>query len=181
MRRQLVLQHPNGATHQLLQIPPADAHLVVTALVLIQAFCESLGIGFAVPPVGHILIRAAILSLAMDCRISSSLRRLARTTTEEAADCVPDGRADGYTTVVGIDQLLGRGRGMHQPIAYAAVEAIWPKRPEPPLVWACCTAGGCAAVLVLRDGCWGGVTLGRAGATVGRDGALRAGAAERPR
>ena len=63
---------------------------------------------------------------------------------------------------------------------YAAVEAIWPKSPDPPLCCpaggACCVvAGGAAAVLVGRDGCCGG----RVGAAVGREGALRAGV--RPR
>ena len=64
-------------------------------------------------------------------------------------------------------------------ITYAAVEAICPNSPEPPLccpaAGACCVAGGAAAVLVGRDGCCGG----RAGAAVGREGALRAGV--RPR
>ena len=71
---------------------------------------------------------------------------------------------------------------------YAAVEAIWPKRPgpweavcgglaaeAPPFVFA--FVGGWAAVAAPR--CWGGATVERcgAGAGVGREGALRAGVA----
>ena len=64
-------------------------------------------------------------------------------------------------------------------MTHAAVEAICPKSPDPPLAFAggsgcrAVVAGGWAAVLAARDGpCCGGVTLGRAGAGVGRLGAL---------
>jgi len=65
---------------------------------------------------------------------------------------------------------------------HAAVEAICPNNPGAcpcwagtPVCWA--VAGGLAAVVAARFGCCGGVTLGLFGATVGRVGALRAGAA----
>lgn len=59
-------------------------------------------------------------------------------------------------------------------MAYAAVLAIWPKRPEPPL-WAPAAAGGGAAragavVVEAERVCWGAARGGAAGA-VGRRGA----------
>ena len=59
---------------------------------------------------------------------------------------------------------------------YAAVLAIWPKRPEPcDCAGACCCMGGCAAVEAARCCCGG--AAGRAGAATGREGAEREGPA----
>ena len=72
-------------TYQLLQVPSADLHV---ALVLIHALRELLSINFAAscPPV-------ALRVLSLGCNgivVLRLLNGLARTTPEEATDCVAD-------------------------------------------------------------------------------------------
>jgi hypothetical protein len=136
-------------TYQLLKIPPANVHI---PLVLIHALGKRLR-----------RRRAVVAPLVvLSARVLSSLRnrRLGgRRPAKERADCVAEGVSDGGancdTAGEGVSpyslaSVDGQGRGR---TAYAAVVAIWPKRPGP---WEAVGAMGAAAA--------GGAAAGAEGA-----------------
>ena len=113
-------------TYQLLQIPAANLHI---ALVLIQTLSKLLRIRLTAPRTPAILLGLVALrsySVILWCLLSWS----AGSATEEAADGMADRRAYCNTTVsfrlVQIPEFSFWARG-----TYAAVLAIWPKRPGP--------------------------------------------------
>lgn len=147
-------------TYQLIQVPSADAHVT---LVLIHTLAEvadiSLTGGVLPSSVGGIaLVQTVVHGLALGRSLLLGLSGGARATTaEHATDSVADGGTDSDTTkeerVLVKLCVSGRvptmfpedGRGMKRNTAgkeepvrgeivtYAAVEAIWPKRPGPAL------------------------------------------------
>lgn len=91
----LVLASSLLARLQLLQIPSTDLHI---ALVLIQALSKLLGIDLAALLAPTAL--RSIVSLSGNSRLLWLLGCWLRgTTSEESADCVPDGGTYCYTSV----------------------------------------------------------------------------------
>lgn len=156
----LVLASSLLARLELVKVPTADSQ---RALVLIHASSEVGNVGLASP--------WALVVLGLSIGVVVSQRRLlllgwsgGAAAAEEATDGVTDGGSDcdtagGCQYVAMVSEVEGR--------AYAAVLAIWPKRPEPPpLCWACgggcCwVCAGCAAELICLCGCAGMEPLGR--------------------
>lgn len=126
-------------TYQLIKIPPTNLHI---PSVLIQALGETFGVRFATPgtpaivalvPVLIRLGRHTAIRLLRPC----SLR--AGAATKESPNRMSDGRADGNTAVGGqISACFWRLPEHSRWETYAAVEAIWPNRPEP--CCCCCPA-----------------------------------------
>ena len=136
----LVLAGSGLAGLELLEVPAADVHV---ALVLVHALGEGLGGAGAVIAPGAVVLGGGGGSRG-DSLGAGVGNRGGATAGEEAADGVADGGADSYTTTVcerkhsvsagdenelyisGIARVERRERG-----TYAAVLAIWPKRPGP--------------------------------------------------
>lgn len=146
-------------TYQLIKIPSADGQIT---LVLIHAAAEVAHVRSTSGVLDRRAVRAALPQAVvhgLGLRGRSSGLRLGRgagAAAEEAADGVADGGADCDTAVgkrkegslvwTGFKTFLvlligGFGSDGRRGHTYAAVEAIWPKRPGPELCW----TGGAAA------------------------------------
>lgn len=130
----LVLPCCSLACLQLIQVPPANAHI---AVLFIHALPEALDVVLACG--GRLLLGVGVLTVIVGsgCLLLLLLgRSLGGATAEEAADGVTDGGAYRDTTVrYGISECSRkvasykeRGGGLK---TYAAVLAIWPKSPDP--------------------------------------------------
>lgn len=136
-------------TYQLIHIPPANGHV---ALVIIHALSERPNIVLArrrlSPAAGGAVALVETVVHLLGGGGWGCLLRLswgAGATAEETTEGMADGRADGDTAGCGIavslfsrptfsSHMAGHLRYMY--CTYAAVEAIWPKRPDPALCWA---------------------------------------------
>jgi hypothetical protein len=150
------------------------------ALVIVQAPRKGPRVRIAAP-IDAILPVVLLHSLRCEGTVVRLLLgSLAGPAAEEAANGVADRGANRYAAAKKVSPRSQKWPG-RTGTASAAVEAIWPKRPGLLPCWggalAAAAGGWPATVLVFR--CWGGggMTLGRAGASVGREGALRAGGA----
>ena len=156
--RPLVLAGGSLARLELVKVPAADGKV---ALVLVHA----------APEVGDILcanagslvlgVYGGLAVLGLGKRLVDRCSGCAGSAAEPTANGVADGRTDSDTTV-GREMLASSFyRKEYSVPTYAAVLAIWPKRPLPPLAagaacWgaagggACWFAGGWATVLAWR-------------------------------
>lgn len=135
------------------------------AIVLVHAVAEITDVVGASRVLVLLLVGAALPQTVVHGLGGSGLLRLSggtgATTGEETTDGVADGGTDSDTAARKLavsprksstPDFLGKMRrslfGFYFSWTYAAVEAIWPKRPGPALCWggACICWGGAAAV-----------------------------------
>lgn len=159
----LVLAGSSLARLELVKVPAADGKV---ALVLVHAAPE-VGDVLCAHTRGLVLgVHGGLAVLVLGERLVDGRSGCAGAAAEPTADGVADGGTD-CDTAVG-RKMLAMGlydAGLQSVATYAAVLAIWPKRPLPPLAagaacWgaagggACWVAGGWATVLAWRV-CWG--------------------------
>jgi len=155
----LVLAGSSLARLELVKVPAADGKV---ALVLVHAAPE-VGDVLCANARGLVLgVHGGLAVLGLGNRLVGRRSGCAGTTAEPTANGVTDGGTDCDTAMEGNMLALGFQYERFQSVAtYAAVLAIWPKRPLPPLAagaacWgaagggACWFAGGWATVLAWR-------------------------------
>lgn len=104
---------------ELLEVPAADLHV---AVVLGHAVGEVLCVDLAASATVLLALSGDLLGLLL-------LNWLRGASAEEAANGVADGGADGNTAVQRVNRYA---MSPAWSATYAAVLAIWPKRPGPP-------------------------------------------------